>query len=174
MPKRSAPAPRGRTGKSQEGVRSRRALRGRKSHEMGPSNPSGRRSETKTQLYWLARPKLARKIRFSFGVQDLRGTIGVDAAAPAFDLEARQHCLAGRGSARPAPCRSRRGCRAHRSAGRGRRRGRAARRSAPGPPRSRAQMRGAGREVGVVQVVGLDAGLDEGAHQRLERLRHRR
>ena len=38
--------------------------------------------------------------------------------------------------ARPAPCRGRRGCRAHRSAGKGPRRGRAARASAPGPRRS--------------------------------------
>src|SRR6478609_2111179 len=55
---------------------------------MGPSNPSGRRSEQKRNSIGLVRPKLARKIRFSFGVQDLRGTIGVDAAAPVFDFEA--------------------------------------------------------------------------------------
>src|SRR5690348_51437 len=33
----------------------------------------------------------------------------------------------------------------------------------------RAQMRGAGREIAVMQVVGLDAALDERAHERTER-----
>src|SRR5262249_24030900 len=33
---------------------------------------------------------------------------------------------------------------------------------------TRAQMRGAAREIALVQVVGLDAALDQGAHQRAE------
>ena len=31
-------------------------------------------------------------------------------------------------------------------------------------------MRGAGREIGMVQVIGLDPAFDEGPHQRLQRL----
>ena len=65
-------------------------------------------------------------------------------------------------SGRSAICRGRRECRAHRSAGRGRN-------TRPRRPRISswpaaivgAQMRGAGREIAVVQIVGLDPALDE-------------
>ena len=77
-----------------------------------------------------------------------------------------------RRSRRSAPCPSRRECRAHRSAGTARRRGRAMRRTSCWPSaipgRKCAVPR---REVGMVQVIGLDAHRDETAEQGLE---HRR
>ena len=71
----------------------------------------------------------------------------------------------------PAPCPRRRGCRARRSAGTGRRRGRAGSGPAPALRERGAEMRRAGREIGVVQVVGLDAVRDEGAQQGFQRRR---
>ena len=72
---------------------------------------------------------------------------------------------------RSGPCRGRRECRACRSASRGRTAApRSARISAWPSAIVHAQMRGAGREIGVVQIIGLYARLDEGAHQRLQRL----
>ena len=114
-------------------------------------------------------PDKQRILQKGFG-QSAPWRISVPPPAEIFYFAAvRAQIIAGRS----AICRGRPECRAHRSAGTGRKAAaqRAHQRLALGD--AGAQMRRAGREIGVVQVIGLDPALDQRSHQRAEPRRRR-